>query len=83
MKLLEKISANKRLKYTSYSSAMMIGLIAIVLLINYFVTTLDKNYDLSVDMTAYRIYSLTSITGDVLDNLGEDIYIYIPQRQQA
>ncbi len=66
----------KKFKYGGYAIAMTIGVITVVLLLNIAVTTLDENFDLSLDLTANRVYSLTSQTDHVLDNLSQDIYIY-------
>lgn len=76
MKKTNKTACNKKNKYARYSALMMVIAIMIIVLINYAITSLDKKIDLSADMTAYRIYSLTSTTQNVLDNLESDIFIY-------
>ncbi len=75
LKLRRKFS-KKKFKYGGYATAMTITLIIIVVLINVLVTTLDENFNLSLDLTANRVYSLTSQSEYILDNLDQDIYIY-------
>lgn len=71
-----KSNNRKKVKHSGYAAIMMIGLIVVLLLSNYLVTSLDERYDLSADMTANRLYSLTGKTKDVVDTLDEDIFIY-------
>lgn len=73
---MNSIFNNKKFKYGGYAAAMTIFVIVVVLLLNYLVTTLDEYFDLSADMTATRIYSLTQQTKDFLAELDQDIYIY-------
>ncbi|MEX1377069.1 MAG: Gldg family protein [Eubacteriales bacterium] len=67
---------NRKIKYTIYSSIILLGLIAVILLANLFVSALDSNFNLSLDMTAHRLYSLTSTSKDILGRLETDIFIY-------
>jgi len=65
-----------KIKFRGYWTIMTVGLIIALLLLNYFIITLDENLNLTLDMTSNRIYSLTSATLDVVDKLDTDIFIY-------
>lgn len=71
-----KLFKNKKFKYGGYAAAITIFVIAGVMLLNYLVTTLDNYFNLSIDMTETRIYSLTNQTETILEKLDEEIYIY-------
>ena len=73
---MNRKNTNRKMKYAAYSSVMLMGLIALLLLVNLFITTLDSHFNLSVDMTSNRLYSLTGTTKDILSRLDADIFIY-------
>lgn len=73
---LRRMFNKKKFKYGGYAAAMTAGLIVVVLLLNLLVTSLDSKFDLSIDLTANRVYSLTQKTEHILNDLSQDIYIY-------
>jgi hypothetical protein len=66
----------KKFKYGGYAASMSAGLIVVILLLNLLITSLDDKYDLSLDLTANRVYSLTQKSEHILEELDRDIYIY-------
>jgi ABC-2 type transport system permease protein len=72
MKFLNK----KKFKYGGYAFLLTVIVIVIAYVFNMFTEYLDDRFDLSLDLTENRIYSLTSQTEHILDELSQDIYIY-------
>lgn len=71
-----KFFNKKKFKYGGYAVAMTAGVIVVIMIVNLLATTLDENFDLTLDLTANRVYSLTMQTEHVLEGLTQDIYIY-------
>lgn len=71
-----KLFSNKKFKYGGYSLIIVIIGIALVVLLNYGLTMLEKNFDLRVDMTQNKKYSLADQTKKLVEGLKSDIYIY-------
>ncbi|MDR1539805.1 MAG: GldG family protein [Clostridiales bacterium] len=67
-----KSFTNKKVKYGSFSTLMIILLIAIVIIINLVVEQLN----LSFDMTASKNFSISDDTKEIIKNLKEDVTIY-------
>ena len=76
MKEFSKKLNKKKFKYGGYAIAMTAGIVAVIVLLNLLLIYLDTNYNLSIDLTANRVYSLTKQTEHILDELDTDIYIY-------
>lgn len=76
-----KTGAN--IKFKAYSAIMMTGMIAVLFLFNYFVSELDNKFNLSIDMSAQRLYSLSSASKEIINDLSEDIYIYTTESEDA
>ena len=77
----KKTKAKRKLKFGTYSLIIMAGIIVSLFLLNYFVFLLDDNYNLSIDMSLKRLYSLSSETKTIINSLEEDIYIYITETE--
>ena len=75
-KKIRKFFNKKKFKYGGYAVAMTIGVVVVVFLLNLLLIYLDDNFNLSLDLTANKVYSLTMQTEHVLDELTEDIYVY-------
>lgn len=73
---LRKFFNKKKFKYGGYAAGMTALVITVILLVNLLVTTMDEKFDLSVDLTANRVYSLTLQSKHILEELSQDIYIY-------
>lgn len=69
---MKKLLNDKRLKYGTYSTAITIITIAILILINLVVGQFNRTFDL----TKESIYSLSEETKEVLENIENDINIY-------
>lgn len=67
---------SKRLLYGSYSVGLILGLVALVILLNVLVSSLDTAWGLRLDLTENRLFSLTKETNKLLNNLKSDIHIY-------
>jgi len=73
---MKKFFNKKKFKYGGYAVAMTIGVVVVVFILNILLIYLDDNFNLSLDLTANKVYSLTMQTEHILDDLSEDIYIY-------
>ncbi|MBN2878637.1 MAG: Gldg family protein [Clostridia bacterium] len=69
-------NAGNGLKFSVYSTIMIAMTLIAVLLVNYIITQISNNYDLSADMTSKRIYSLSGTTKQVISELKTDVFIY-------
>ncbi len=67
---------NKKFKYGGYALLMSAIVIVIAFVFNMGTEYLDNKFDLSLDLTENRIYSLTSQTEHILESLSQDVYIY-------
>ena len=76
MKRVNKENSKHKIKYSVYSTVMIMSLLSVLILLNYLVNIIDERFNLSVDMTSSRLYSLTSTTESILEGLEEDIFIY-------
>ncbi len=68
---------NKLKKYKISSSVVIIAVIAIAVLVNIFVTQLNKKLPLKIDLTSNSMYKLSDKTLDFLKNYDTDVDIYI------
>lgn len=73
---LRKFFSNKKFKYGGYSLILTLVGIALVVLVNYGLTVLEKNFDLRIDTTQNKKYSLTDQSKKVVAGLTKDINIY-------
>lgn len=72
----KSVFSNKRFKYGGYALIITLVGIAVVVLLNIGLTTLENNFDLRIDTTQNKKYSLTDQTKQVVQSLSKDIYIY-------
>ncbi|MDD4796938.1 MAG: Gldg family protein, partial [Eubacteriales bacterium] len=72
-----KILRNKKnVKYGGYSLLLTAAFLVAIILINVLVTALSDRFNLQVDMTQTRKYSLSTQTNQILKNLDKDVYVY-------
>ncbi len=67
----------KRTKRFMLSSGSVALVIAAVILLNLICTNLNDRFDLNLDLTASKMYSISQDTYDVLDSLEDDVTITI------
>jgi ABC-2 type transport system permease protein len=72
----KKFFSKKQFKYGGYSLLVTLVGIALVVLVNYGLTVLEKNFDLRLDTTQNKKYSLADQTKKIVSGLDKDIYIY-------
>lgn len=66
----------KQFKYGGYAAIVTIVGIAIIVLANIGLTSLENTYDLRIDTTQNKKYTISEATKKVADGLQKDIYIY-------
>ncbi len=71
-----KFFNRKQFKYGGYAIVMTVALVAVLVIVNLLATSLDEKFNLSLDLTENRIYSLTMQTEHILEGLSQDVYIY-------
>ena len=67
----------KNTKYGITSTALFIGLIAIVVLVNVFVTVLVKKFPIKIDLTPTKLYEISETTYNYLKDYDKPTTIYI------
>jgi ABC-2 type transport system permease protein len=72
----KKFVTSKRFKFGGYAIAITLVGIAVVVLVNIGLTVLENNFDLRLDLTQNKAYSLNEQTKKVVGNLTKDVYIY-------
>lgn len=70
----EKRPARHKRKHYGY--IVVLSCIGIFVLVNIVASLLENHYQLRMDVTENRVYSISSTTKKVLSNLEEDIYLY-------
>lgn len=70
-----KVHRNKRLVYGSYSFILIALVIAVVILANVGVTALENTFNLKVDVTQNRLYSISDQTRKVAQELQQPVEI--------
>jgi ABC-2 type transport system permease protein len=73
---IRKYFSGKRFKYGGYALVMTIVGIAVIVLLNVGMTILDENYNLKIDTSQNKTYTLTEPTKKLAASLTKDIYIY-------
>lgn len=73
---VKKFFNKKKFKYGGYAIVMTIILVVVIVMVNVLITTLADKFNLSIDLTANKVYSLTKQTDHILEGLDQDIYIY-------
>jgi ABC-2 type transport system permease protein len=68
--------SKKTLLYGGYSVLTIIVVLALVILINVGITALDNKFNLKLDLTDSRLYTITDQTVKVVEGLKDDVYIY-------
>lgn len=66
----------KNLRAGSYSLVLTAVFLVMVVLLNVAVTALSEKFNLQVDMTQTRMFTLSSQTDKVLEEVDTDVYIY-------
>ena len=72
--VFENRPARHRRKHYGYIIAL--SCVGIFVLVNIVASLLENHYQLRMDVTENRIYSISSTTKNVLTSLEEDIYLY-------
>ena len=67
---------NKKVRYGGYATLITLLGIALVVLFNIGLSTLEENFDLKIDTSQSQKYTLTDQTKKILNKLDQDIYIY-------
>lgn len=73
---IKKYFSRKQSRYGGYALVLTIVGIAVVVLLNVGLTVLDENYNLKIDMSQNKTYTLTEPTQKLAAALTKDIYIY-------
>ena len=68
--------SKKNFSLSAYSSTVIAGSIAAVVILNLIVAELPGRYTV-FDLTANKLYSLTDDTKELVSNIGEDVTIYV------
>lgn len=68
--------SKKNFSLSAYSSTVIAGSIAAVVILNLIVAELPVRYTV-FDLTANKLYSLTDDTKELVSNIGEDVTIYV------
>ncbi|MDD3242907.1 MAG: GldG family protein [Eubacteriales bacterium] len=76
MKKEKKLRSRKNLKAGTYSLVITAAFLAVIVLVNVGVTALGDKFNLQVDMTQSRRYSLSTQTEQILKNMENDVTIY-------
>ena len=79
MKSIRELLANPKLKYGGYASLVTLAVIIGIIVLNVVV----DQFDVQVDMTDYGVYTLSEQTRDILDELNEDVTIYVLASRNA
>ena len=70
-----KLLTNRKLRYGGLSVLLTVLVIAIAVLANVAVTAVEDKWNLRLDMTRNKMYSLTDATIDILSELDQDVVI--------
>lgn len=73
---IKKTLGSKKFKYGGYAIAVTLVGIAAVVLFNIGLTSLEENFDLKIDTSQNKKFTLTEQTKQVMSALEKDIYIY-------
>lgn len=75
---MKKITFNKRrLKHGSLATAMTIGLVAVLVLVNVIVGLLVERFPMDIDLTTDNIFELTDESIDYIKGLDKDVTINV------
>ena len=75
------IIKNKNFKFGSISTAITIIFIASIIIINVIVSALSNNFNLSLDVTKNKTFSLTKESTNFIKNINKDIEIIILNKE--
>lgn len=67
---------NKNKKYRLNAKIVTVGVLAVVVLLNIFVTVLVKKFPIKLDMTSEKLYELSDETKAMLETYDKDVDIY-------
>ena len=68
---------NRRLRYGGVATAITVGVIAVIVVLNVLVTALNTRFPLSVDMTSDKRFTLSEQGTEYLKKVESDITIYL------
>ena len=75
---MKKITLNKRrLKHGSLATAMTIGLVAVLVLVNVIVGLLVERFPMDIDLTTDNIFQLSDESIEYIENLDQDVTINV------
>ncbi len=74
---MKKLLDSKRFKHGSISVLFAVIFIAIVIVVNLMVGAIGDRFNLSMDITVDGIYTVSDTTVDMLQNLEEQVSVYI------
>ena len=78
-----KLLSSRKFKYGGFATAVTIGFIVLVLVVNIIATLLLDRFPLSIDLTGGGIYELSSDSVEIINNVDDDINIYVLVEEQA
>lgn len=73
----------KKWRYGGFSLLLVVGVIAVTILANYLVATLENQYGWQIDMSGTHIFEFSAQTEQTLEALDQDVHIYSLLRSEA
>lgn len=73
---IKKYVNRKQFKYGGYAVLITLFGIAVIVLVNIGLTVLEDNYDLRLDMSQNKAFTLNEETKKIVGGLTKDVYIY-------
>ncbi len=74
---IKKALNSKKFRYGGIAMLFTVIIIAVIIVLNLLVESMTERFNLKQDITAEGIYSVSDTTIDMLENLTEDITVYI------
>ena len=78
-----KLLSSRKFKYGGFATAVTIGFIVLVLVVNIIATLLLDRFPLSIDLTGGGVYELSSESLEIVNSVDDDINIYVLVEEQA
>ncbi len=79
---MKKLFNTRKFKYGSLSIIFAVVFIAIVIVLNLVVESITERFSLTQDITTDGIYTISDTTKDMLNNLSENVSVYIMMTQE-
>lgn len=78
-----KLLSSRKFKYGGFATAVTIGFIVLVLVVNIIATLLLDRFPLSIDLTGGGVYELSSESLEIVNSVDDDINIHVLVEEQA